>query len=186
MFEAIHNIMQRQVPKHHVHAGKSPQAIYKPANLHYDAERLWHLPGCHAVGKLSKEDPLVTDTSNGARGVEGIFLGCDRTAPRVRMYVPKYRKFMEFRDVAFFDDRLPFRDGLLDNTGFSAAEIAAMHTPLGPTPTRASPRASTSVESSDASDAPTEAQARADDSMPETTDPVVVVMNNEFRMVAGS
>ena len=184
MFEAIHNIMPRQVPKHHVHAGKSPQAIYKPANLHYDAERLWHPPGCHAVGKLSKEDPLVTDTSNGARGVEGIFLGCDRTAPRVRMYVPKYRKFMEFRDVAFFDDRLPFRDGLLDNTGFSAAEIAAMHTPLGPTPTRASPRASTSVESSDASDAPTEAQARADDSMPETTDPVVE--DSEDRDVASA
>jgi hypothetical protein len=120
MFEAIHNIMPRQVPKHHAHAGKSPQAIYQPANLHYDVERLWHPPGCHVVGKLSKEDPLVTDTSNGARGVEGIFLGCDRTTPRVRMYVPKHRKFMEFRDVAFFDDHLPFRDGLLDNTGFTA------------------------------------------------------------------
>ena len=173
MFEAIHNIMPRQVPKHHVHAGRSPQAIYQPANLHYDVDRLWHPPGCHVVGKLSKEDPLVTDTSNGARGVEGIFLGCARTTPRVRMYVPKYRKFMEFRDVAFFDDRLPFRDGLLDNTGFSAAEIAAMHKPVGPTPTRASSRSSTPAASRDAGDALTDAQAHADDLTPETTDHVV-------------
>jgi hypothetical protein len=28
--------------------------------------------------------PPTTDTSNGPRGVEGVFLGCDRTTPRVR------------------------------------------------------------------------------------------------------
>ena len=140
MFEAVHNIMPRQVPKHAMYAGLSPYAIYKPVTLTYDVQRLWHPPGSYVVGKLAKNDPLVADTSMGARGVEGIFLGCNRTSPRVRMYVPKYRKFMEFRDVDNFDERLPFRDGMLDNTGFTAAEIASMKLPLRPAPSRASMR----------------------------------------------
>ena len=48
-----------------------------------------------------------------------------------------------------------------------------MHKPVGPTPTRASSRSSTSAASSDAGDALTDAQAHADDLTPETTDHVV-------------
>ena len=175
MFEAIHNVMPRQVPKHHTHAGKSPQAIYQPVNLHYDVDRLWHPPGCHVVGKLAKEDPLVTDTSNGPRGVEGIFLGCDRTTPRVRMYVPAHRKFMEFRDVTFFDNRFPFRDGLLDNTNFSQNDIQAMHKPLRPEPTRSSPRVTPRTTADSDSDSETrpsdpDASSAAGDPIHETAD----------------
>jgi hypothetical protein len=43
--------------------------------LYFDPKLLMHRPGCLVIVKYPKDHPRVTDKSNGARGVCGIFLG---------------------------------------------------------------------------------------------------------------
>ena len=82
---------------------------------------------------------------------------------------------MEFRDVTFFDNRFPFRDGLLDNTNFSQNDIQAMHKPLRPEPTRSSPRVTPQTTADSDSDSETrpsdpDASSAAGDPIHETAD----------------
>ena len=62
-----------------------------PHWLCFDPNLLYHRPGCLDIVKYPKDHPHATDTSNGTRGVCGIFLGCHATSPLVKVWIPSRR-----------------------------------------------------------------------------------------------
>ena len=74
LYMAIRNIMP--AAKQSV-----PFLAAQPHQLHFDPALLLHRPGCLVVVKYPKDHPRVTDTSNGARGACGVFLGCHPSSP---------------------------------------------------------------------------------------------------------
>jgi hypothetical protein len=117
--------------------------------LHFDPKLMLHRPGCLVVVKYPKDHPRVTDTSNGARGVCGIFLGCHATSPLVKVWIPSTGEIAYHKEVEIFDDKLPFVDPscMPDRQGFSDADIEALHRPHKRKATRASPRPRTLAQS---------------------------------------
>ena len=102
---------------------------------------LLHVPACYVIGALAKEHPKVADTSNGARGFEGMFFGCYCTTPMVKVWVPKLQRMVAMRDVRIYDDRKPFVTACLhDHTGMTKSELAALHNPVRPQPARVTTR----------------------------------------------
>ena len=77
MVAALHNIFPR--------AGSTSFDMGQPHNMHCDPNFLLHPPGCLVIVKLPKEHRLVTDSSNGPRGLEGLFFGCHAVSPLVRV-----------------------------------------------------------------------------------------------------
>jgi hypothetical protein len=75
------------------------RCIFKHANL---PTRFWPetttmymavrniMPTDKMSAPFTKDHPRVADTSNGARGVCGIFLGCHATSPLVKVWIPGY------------------------------------------------------------------------------------------------
>jgi hypothetical protein len=127
---------------------------------------LLHRPGCLVIVKYPKDHPRVTDTSNGARGVCGIFLGCHPTSPLVKVWIPSTGELAYHREVEIFDDKLPFVDPscMPNRQGFSDKDIASLRQPNRRRATRASPRAlvppTSSVPARDVSNAAPPALAR--------------------------
>ena len=81
LYMAIRNIMP--AAKQSV-----PFLAAQPHQLHFDPALLLHRPGCLVVVKYPKDHPRVTDTSNGARGACGVFLGCHPSSPLVKVWMP--------------------------------------------------------------------------------------------------
>ena len=119
-----------------------PFLAAQPHQLHFDPALLLHRPGCLVVVKYPKDHPRVTDTSNGTRGACGVFLGCHPSSPLVKVWMPSTGEIGYFKEVEFFDDKLPFVDPtcMPDRTGFSDADIEALRRPNVRQPTRASVR----------------------------------------------
>jgi hypothetical protein len=93
--------------------------------------------------KNPKDHPRVTDTSNGARDVCGIFLGCHATWPLlVKVWILSTGEIAYHKEVEIFDDKLPFVDpsSMPDRQGFSDKDIEVMHKPNNRQATRASQR----------------------------------------------
>ena len=135
LYMAIRNIMP--AAKQSV-----PFLAAQPHQLHFDPTLLLHRPGCLVVVKYPKDHPRVTDTSNGARGACGVFLGCHPSSPLVKVWMPSTGEIGYFKEVEIFGDKLPFVDPtcMPDRTGFSDAEIEALRKPKIRQPSRASAR----------------------------------------------
>jgi hypothetical protein len=113
MYMAVRNIMPTDKMS-------VPFTEAQPHWLHFDPKLLLHSPGCLVIVKYS-DHPSVTDTSNGARGVCGIFLGCHATSPLVKVWIPSTCELAYHKEVDIFDDKLPFVDPscMPDRQGFS-------------------------------------------------------------------
>jgi hypothetical protein len=135
MYMAVRNIMPTDKMK-------VPFTAAPSHRLHFDPKLMLHRPGCLVVVKYPKDHPRVTDTSNGARGVCGIFLGCHATSPLVKVWIPSTGEIAYHKEVEIFDDKLPFVDPscMPDRQGFSDKDIEALHRPNKRKATRASPR----------------------------------------------
>jgi hypothetical protein len=72
MYMAVRNIMPTDKMS-------IPFTEAQPDRLYFNPKLLLHRPGCLVIAKYPKDHPRVTDTSNSARGVCGIFLGCHAT-----------------------------------------------------------------------------------------------------------
>ncbi len=92
--------------------------------------------------KYPKDHPRVTDTSNGARVVCGIFLGCHATSPLVKVWIPSTGEIAYHKEVEIFDDKMPFVDPscMPDCQGFSDKDIEALRKPNDQQASRTSPR----------------------------------------------
>jgi hypothetical protein len=73
----------------------------QPHRLHFDPKLLLHHPGCLVIVKYPKDHLRVTDTSNGAQGVCGIFLGCYATSLLVKVWIPSPAKVHTTRRSRF-------------------------------------------------------------------------------------
>jgi hypothetical protein len=104
-----------------------PFTAAQPHRLHFNPKLLLHRPGCLIVEKYPKDHPRVTDTSNGARGVCGIFLGCHATSS----LDSQPGEIAYHKQVEIFDYKLPFVDPscMPDRQGFSDKDIEALHKP---------------------------------------------------------
>jgi hypothetical protein len=136
MYAAVRNIMPNS-------KDVVPFTAAQPHQLCFDPKLLLHRPGCLVIVKYPKDHPRVTDTSNGARGVCGIFLGCHPTSPLVKVWIPSTGELAYHKEVEIFDDKLPFVDPscMPNRQGFSDKDIAALRQPNRRQATRASPRA---------------------------------------------
>ena len=103
MYAAVRNIMSNI-------KDVVPFTTAQPHRLCFDPKLLMHRPGCLVIVKYPKDHPRVTDTSNGARGVCGIFLGCHPTSPLVKVWIPSTGELAYHKEVEIFDDKLPFVD----------------------------------------------------------------------------
>jgi hypothetical protein len=103
MYAAVRNIMPNS-------KDLVPFTTAQPHRLCFDPKLLLHRPGCLVIVKYPKDHPRVTDTSNGARGVCGIFLGCNPTSPLVKVWIPSTGELAYHKEVEIFDDKLPFVD----------------------------------------------------------------------------
>jgi hypothetical protein len=114
----------------------------QPHRLHFDPKLLLHRPGCLIIVKYPKDHPRVTDTSNGARGVRDIFLGCHATSPLVKVWIPSPREIAYQKEVKIFDDKMPFADLLCmpNRQGFSDKDIEALRKLNNRQASRTSPR----------------------------------------------
>jgi hypothetical protein len=65
-----------------------PFMAAQPHLLCFDPKLLLHRPGCLVIVKYPKDHPHVTDASNCARGVCGIFLGCHATSTSRKSVTP--------------------------------------------------------------------------------------------------
>eukprot|EP00961_Rhodomonas_salina_P179639 2424071-Rhodomonas_salina.1 len=93
-------------------------------SLHRDL----HPFGCYVIGKLPRDHPLVTNTTNSDRGLEGAFLGWDLKTLTVWIWSFKKRAPVRLHYQVFFDRKFPFRDpNVLVNRELSAAEVKRMH-----------------------------------------------------------
>jgi hypothetical protein len=121
MYMAVRNIML-------THKMSAPFTEAQPHILHFDPKLLLHRPGCLVIVKYPKDHPRVTDTSNGARGVCGIFLGCHATSPLVKVWIPSTGEIAYHKEVEIFDDKMPFVDPscMPDRQGFSDKDIEAL------------------------------------------------------------
>jgi hypothetical protein len=153
MYAAVRNIMLNS-------KDVVPFTTAQPHLLCFDLKLLLHSPGCLVIVKYPKDHPRVTDTSNGARGVFGIFLGCHLTSPLVKVWIPSTGELAYHnKEVEIFDDKLPFVDPscMPNRQGFSDKDIAALLQPNHSQATRASPRAlvplTSSVKGGDVSNA---------------------------------
>jgi hypothetical protein len=135
MYMAVRNIMPTDKLK-------VPFTTVPSHWLHFDPKLMLHRPGCLVVVKYPKDHPRVTVSSNGARGVCGIFLGCHATSPLVKVGIPSTGEIAYHKEVEIFDDKLPFVDPscMPDRQGFSDKDIEALHRPNKRKATRASPR----------------------------------------------
>ena len=75
-------------------------------NLETDVQRF----GCYMTAHLPREHPLVSDTTNSDRALEGAFLGWDPATPLAWMWSFKHRRPMRLSDPIFSNHLLPFRD----------------------------------------------------------------------------
>jgi hypothetical protein len=123
MYMAVRNIMPADKML-------APSTAAQPHRLCFDPKLLLHRPGCLVIVKYPKDHPRVTDTSNGARGVCGIFLCCLATSPLVKVWIPS-GEIAYHKEVEIFDDKLPFVDPscMPDRQGFSDKVIEALHKP---------------------------------------------------------
>ena len=135
LYMAVRNIMPRDKMK-------VPFKSAPSHRLHFNPTLMLHRPGCLVIVKYPKDHPRVTDTSNGARGVCGIFLGCHATSPLVKVWIPSTGEIAYHKEVEIFDDKLPFVDPscMPDRQGFSDKDIEALYKPNTHKATRASPR----------------------------------------------
>ncbi len=135
MYMAVRNIM----PSDKMTA---PFTEARPHRLHFDPKLLLHRPGCLVIVKYPKDHPHVTDTSHGALGVCGIFLGCHATSPLVKVWTPSTGEIAYHKEVEIFDDKMPFVDPscMPDRRGFSDKDIEAMRKPNNHQASRTSPR----------------------------------------------
>jgi hypothetical protein len=135
MYMAVRNIMPTDKMS-------VPFTEAQPHRLHFDPKLLLHRPGCLVIVKYPKHHPRVTDTSNGARGVCGIFLGCHAPSPLVKVWIPSTCELAYHKEVEIFDDKLPFVDPscMPDRQGFSDKDIEALCKPNNRQATRASQR----------------------------------------------
>jgi hypothetical protein len=120
----------------------TPFTEAQPHQLHCDPKLLLHRPGCLVIVKYPKDHPRVTDTSNSARDVCGIFLGCHATSPLVKVWIPSTGEIAYHKEVEIFDDKMPFVDPscMPDRQGLSNKDIEALRKPNNLQASRTSPR----------------------------------------------
>jgi hypothetical protein len=135
LYMAVRNIMPTDKMS-------APFTEAQPHRLHFDPKLLLHRPGCLIIVKYPKDHPRVTDTSNGARGVCGIFLGCHATSHLVKVWIPSTGEIAYHKEVEIFDDKMPFVDPscMPDCQGFSDKDIEALRKPNNRQASRTSPR----------------------------------------------
>ncbi len=124
LYMAVRNIMPRDKMK-------VPFKSAPSHRLHFDPKLMLHHPGCLVIVKNPKDHPRVTDTSNGAPGVCGIFLDCHATSPLVKVWIPSTGEIAYHKEVEIFDDKLPFVDPscMPDRQGFSDKDIETLYKP---------------------------------------------------------
>ena len=92
-----------------------------------DPKLLLHPPGCLVFIELPKEHRLVKDSSNGPRGLEGLFFGCHPISPLARVWVPSLQRFVLSKNCEIYDTLFPYKERCMHNlTGFTKQEIQAM------------------------------------------------------------
>ena len=102
MVASLHNIFPRE--------GSTSFKMGQPHNLHCDPKLLLHPPGCLVIIKLPKEHRLVKDSSNGPRGLEGLFFGCHPISPLVRVWVPSLQRFVLSKNCEIYDNLFPYKE----------------------------------------------------------------------------
>jgi hypothetical protein len=90
---------------------------------------------------LTKDHPVVKDSSLGPRVFEGIFFDNEHSSPLVRVYIPSLGRLVLANEVKFFPDALPFLEPCFHNMqDFTERDLANFRLPLRPVSSKNSER----------------------------------------------